>query len=669
MANYVDLTGATFSDPDSPTAFALKLVAGAGTLTATSGGGVTVAGSGTGTLTLTGTLADIATFLQNSSNLQYTGPANAEGDNYTTLSVYATDGQGSGEVAVGTVNIDLNLKPTVAGLPSDLSFAMSTAGNLDLSAATLADADSTGSGFALTLSAGAGTFSATSGGGVTVGGSGTATLTLTGTVSAIDTFLNTAANVQYTPPVSVQGNDYTTVTVTANDQNGGGAVTLGTVNVDINYTTVASGDTLNVTANLTSATLENNGTLNVTAGTITVPSTITNNATMNVTGAADINGNVNNSSGATLNFSASGSLGGLVTNDGTIYATTGATNINQLVNNGTIDIASGVILTGAYNNDPQMNAGSFLQGNGTFKTALDASQPILNFKGTWNPGTDGTVGTLTMDTWDGSFGRTVKMWDTTVYNADIAGPSAGQYDKLVMSVANPITFDGTLNVQLASGYTPTDGDSYDILTWAAASHVGTFATYTGLDDGNGFILTPTYDDGTKKLTVTAHAVTHDTAVSGTISGTAGADTIRSWTSAETLDAGLGNDILSGNDGADVLFGGGGIDIMIGGTGSDIFKFTTASDSAPGSRDVILDFDATDDNEDILLEGFLTGGKTFSYVGTGAFTGGTNSFVEVRFDNATKILSVDTDGDGTSNMDVELHGVASTDLDTNDFTAT
>ena len=71
----------------------------------------------------------------------------------------------------------------------------------------------------------------TTGGGVTVTGSGTGALTLSGTVSAIDAFLNTAANVRYTSALNASGNNAATLTVTAND--GSGVVTLGVTNIDI----------------------------------------------------------------------------------------------------------------------------------------------------------------------------------------------------------------------------------------------------------------------------------------------------------------------------------------------------------------------------------------------------------------------------------------------------
>lgn len=108
----VNLSAATLTDPDS-TSISLTIAAGAGTLTAGSGSGVIVAGSGTSTLTLFGDVTDIDVFLNTASNIQYTGPSNAQGNNVTTLTLTGDDG--GGVTALGTVNVDIT---EVADVPS-----------------------------------------------------------------------------------------------------------------------------------------------------------------------------------------------------------------------------------------------------------------------------------------------------------------------------------------------------------------------------------------------------------------------------------------------------------------------------------------------------------------------------------------------------------------------
>ena len=234
-ASNLDLSASAIADVDSTGTITTYLIASAGTLAATSGGSVTVSGSGSGTLTLSGTIANINTFLDTASNVTYTGASNANGNDAATLTVRANDGDGSGNVDLGTVNLDItavNDDPEISGLASDVTVTEDTASNLDLSASAFSDVDSSGT-VTVYLIAGAGTMTATSGGSVTVGGSGTGTLSLSGTFTNINTFLDTASNVQYTGASDASGNDATTLTVRANDGDGSGNVDLGTVNVDI----------------------------------------------------------------------------------------------------------------------------------------------------------------------------------------------------------------------------------------------------------------------------------------------------------------------------------------------------------------------------------------------------------------------------------------------------
>jgi len=207
---------------------------------------VSLAGStATVTLSKTTTAANWQT-LVNGLTYRNTSDAPTAGNRLVTLTSVRDSGGtangGSDTTALAITSIvtvtAVNDDPTMVGLPTDLTFTEDTAGNVNLSGATLSDLDSGTNPISLTLAVGAGTLSATSGGGVTVGGSGTGTLTLTGTVVNIDTYLNTASNIQYTGAANASGNDTTTLTLTANDggntgTGGGGNVVVGTVNIDI----------------------------------------------------------------------------------------------------------------------------------------------------------------------------------------------------------------------------------------------------------------------------------------------------------------------------------------------------------------------------------------------------------------------------------------------------
>lgn len=112
QASNLDLSAVTVADVDSSPLTA-TLGVSAGTLAATSGGGVTVGGSGTGTLTLTGTAAHINAWLDNTSAIQYTGAANASGNNAATFTLKVNDGTVDSTVANGNIDITaVNDAPT-----------------------------------------------------------------------------------------------------------------------------------------------------------------------------------------------------------------------------------------------------------------------------------------------------------------------------------------------------------------------------------------------------------------------------------------------------------------------------------------------------------------------------------------------------------------------------
>ncbi len=242
-ASNVDFSAVTFADVDSAS-MTVTLTASAGTFSTPAdgagvGGGVTETLVNSTTITLVGAPADINTYLDTASNIQYTGASNASGNDAATITVTGNDGDGSGDVALGTVNVDItgvNDDPEVATLPSDVTVTEDTASNVNLSAANFSDVDSATITVTLTLSDG--TFS-TPADGAGVGGGVTETLvsgtviTLVGDPDDIDTYLDTASNIQYTGPSNANGNDAETITVTGNDGDGSGDVALGTINLDI----------------------------------------------------------------------------------------------------------------------------------------------------------------------------------------------------------------------------------------------------------------------------------------------------------------------------------------------------------------------------------------------------------------------------------------------------
>ena len=116
---------------------------------------------------------------------------------------------------------------------------------------------------------------------------------------------------------------------------------------------------------------------------------------------------------------------------------------------------------------------------------------------------------------------------------------------------------------------------------------------------------------------------------------------------DQLDGGLGDDAIVGESGADTLIGGGGADQMTGGTEADIFVFGALTDMGLGiTRDFILDF--TSGSDTLNFHGL---GLTF--VGGGAFTGAN----QLRYDAATHLAQIDSDGDLVADLEIELQAGA------------
>ena len=281
------LGGTTSSDPDNDTlGVAVTTTSGNGTWQfSTDNSTWTAFGSVSGSAAL---LLDDSTYVRyvpdgdngESAAITFAAWDQTSGTASTNGSASTADvtGGGSGTspyssgTAQGTLVVDaINDDPTLTGLVSDITVVEDTASNVDLSAVTLSDVDSGSNDITLTITAGAGTLAASDSGGVTIGNTGTSAITLTGTVSEIDTYLNTASNIQYTGASDASGNDATTLTITANDggnsgTGGGTDVALGTVNVDI--TGVNDAPTLSAGPYTFTATDENTTTTGVLVSTI-----------------------------------------------------------------------------------------------------------------------------------------------------------------------------------------------------------------------------------------------------------------------------------------------------------------------------------------------------------------------------------------------------------------
>lgn len=80
-------------------------------------------------------------------------------------------------------------------------------------------------------------------------------------------------------------------------------------------------------------------------------------------------------------------------------------------------------------------------------------------------------------------------------------------------------------------------------------------------------------------------------------GGSSADVMIGGNDRDYLNGGIGNDRLYGGNGFDQLYGNAGNDLMVGGSGSDDFIFKSGQ-----GDNIIRDFDALDNGEDIILRG-------------------------------------------------------------------
>jgi hypothetical protein len=141
---------------------------------------------------------------------------------------------------------------------------------------------------------------------------------------------------------------------------------------------------------------------------------------------------------------------------------------------------------GATTVDGTLNAADFNLNGGTLN-GTGTVEADLNNAATLSPGD--APGTLSVQ------GNYVQ---TSAGTLDAQFGGASQFSQLATS--GTAALNGTLNVSLATGYTPDIGDAFKVLTFDSSS--GTFATTNGLNLAGGDTLVPAYNPADLTLTVT-----------------------------------------------------------------------------------------------------------------------------------------------------------------------
>ncbi len=298
-----------------------------------------------------------------------------------------------------------------------------------------------------------------------------ASITLTGANSKIDTtsgangLANFAVNGAGASFILGTGRSFTTA---GNFTNNG-------------YLSMAAGDTFDVNGTLTnfSGTTLTGGTYNV-GGTLQFNGAdiVTNSATItlasatakivNQSAANALLGFNTNTGGFTLSGNASlSTTGGSFTNSGTVTVSTGSTftvggsSYNYTQTAGTTTVNGTLTNAGAGSLD--LNGGN-LYGTGTLDYGVVDTATI-------------TPGTSATSTGELQVNGTYAQNSGGALDVTIGGTTAGtKFDQL--NVSGTASLNGTLNITLASGYTPAVGNTFDILN--ASSVSGNFSTINGL---------------------------------------------------------------------------------------------------------------------------------------------------------------------------------------------
>ncbi len=175
------------------------------------------------------TNAQVQTLMQ---NLTWSASAGTGAQTFTATLSDADGTANSGDQDT-TANFTMTLgnAPVLGGTPVDATINEDTATAIDLSAYNISDADN--DVITLTLAVNAGTVATTDGNGttsgVTIADSGSASMTLQGTASDLNTYLNDATKVVYTPVAD--SNTAATLTVTPKDSNITGSADTVTINI------------------------------------------------------------------------------------------------------------------------------------------------------------------------------------------------------------------------------------------------------------------------------------------------------------------------------------------------------------------------------------------------------------------------------------------------------
>jgi serralysin len=342
-----------------------------------------------------------------------------------------------------------------------------------------------------------------------------------------------------------------------------------------------------------------------------------------------------------------------------------------VVDNGGVDTLDYSLYTA--NQRIDLNAETFSNVGGRTGNVSIARGTIIENAATGS-GADTLLGNAVDNVLDGGSGVSTLTGnggnDTLILRSGAAGSTIDGgigTDKLIInnSVASLAAIAGIESLEFAGGA---------VLTLTGTQFNSGLASNSALSGFGGL---------TVNMDVAGLFVTKFFSFSGNVSlivnGTAGNDVMKLGNAVNTVNTGNGNntvqggslvDTVTGGELIDKLAGNGGADVLTGGAGSDIFKFRNASDSGlEAAADRITDFVIGTDRLNFVridANAGLAGDQAFSFVGTGAFSGGGAGSIRYQNSGSDLLVQVDVDGNGTADMEVILQGRAGGTLTNADF---
>jgi autotransporter-associated beta strand protein len=300
----------------------------------------------------------------------------------------------------------------------------------------------------------------------------------------------------------------------------------------------------------------------------TIANALTNSATGSIrvdvgktlffTGAFAPNSGEMNLQGGTLDFAAAitNSAAGFIAGRGAIY-TGGLTNNGQMAFSGgnadlhgdvTLSAGARVVTSGAgsvttFFDDVVHNGLEIFTGASASTTFFGSQSGAGSFTGT---GTVYYIGDLRPGNSPAavSHGGSVVLGSATTLILELGGVAAGtQYDQVL--VTGELSLDGDLAISLINGFTPSAGQSFNVLDWGNLS--GAFASLTLPALGGGLTWNASRLYTTGVLSV-APAFTADFDEDGDVDG----DDLAQWTGDFGLNGNSNADADGDSDGADFL---------------------------------------------------------------------------------------------------------------------